>query len=54
MDILKRMRFRSLWVEGAFKIDQKNHLRVAFFLYLFSPFGQGDFSAIEPDFFLIV
>lgn len=24
------------------------------FLYLFSPFRQGDFSAIEPDVFLIV
>ena len=25
-----------------------------FFLYSFSPFRQGDFSAIEPDFFLVV
>ena len=54
MDIIKRMKFRSFWVEGAFKIDQKNHPRVAFFLYLILPFRQGDFAAIEPDFFLIV
>lgn len=54
MDILKRMKFRSLWVEGAFKIDQKNPPSGGFFLYLILPFGQGDFATIEPDFFLIV
>lgn len=54
MDILKRMKFRSLWVEGAFKIDQKKATLGWLFLYLILPFGQGDFSAIEPDFFLLV
>ena len=54
MDILKRMKFRSLWVEGAFKIDQKKATLGWLFLYIISPFRQGDFATIEPDFFLIV